>query len=188
MRTYAAKHADNWYKYINGARGRGLANGDLYLVTGCEKARSWGMASYQTVREEFGLTFKPTARVGTTDELYRWSGTPGRKNPAKRKSYDPASANHPVNQTTFIHGWSISLPTGLWGRLFGTVETSSIVDFQSRMNPTGGSCPSSSQGSSFSWSWSLFGGGGPTGGKRHAKEHEGVVLADFSPIAMVPHL
>ncbi|KAJ7835965.1 hypothetical protein B0H13DRAFT_1516610, partial [Mycena leptocephala] len=46
MRTYAAKHADSWYTYINGARGRGLENGDLYLVTGCEKARSWGIASY----------------------------------------------------------------------------------------------------------------------------------------------
>ncbi|KAJ7908190.1 hypothetical protein B0H13DRAFT_1479018, partial [Mycena leptocephala] len=46
MRAYAAKHAESWYKYVNGPRGRGLANGDLYLVTGCEKARSWGMASY----------------------------------------------------------------------------------------------------------------------------------------------
>ncbi|KAJ6588079.1 hypothetical protein B0H19DRAFT_904730, partial [Mycena capillaripes] len=41
MRTYAAKHAATWYKHIKGPRGRELANGDLYLVTGCEKARSW---------------------------------------------------------------------------------------------------------------------------------------------------
>ncbi|KAJ6545280.1 hypothetical protein B0H19DRAFT_907929, partial [Mycena capillaripes] len=41
MRTYAIKYADSWYRYVNGTRGRELGNGDLYLVTGCEKARSW---------------------------------------------------------------------------------------------------------------------------------------------------
>ncbi|KAJ7916968.1 hypothetical protein B0H13DRAFT_1468725, partial [Mycena leptocephala] len=41
VRTYVATHAEDWYKYINGARGRGLANGSLYLVTGWEKAQSW---------------------------------------------------------------------------------------------------------------------------------------------------
>ncbi|KAJ7875184.1 hypothetical protein B0H14DRAFT_2279279, partial [Mycena olivaceomarginata] len=37
IREYAAAHAESWYKYINGPRGRGLANGSLYLVTGWEK-------------------------------------------------------------------------------------------------------------------------------------------------------
>ncbi|KAF8134175.1 hypothetical protein K438DRAFT_1541018, partial [Mycena galopus ATCC 62051] len=41
MRTFATKHAASWYKYINGPRGRELANGELYLVTGFEKAQSW---------------------------------------------------------------------------------------------------------------------------------------------------
>ncbi|KAJ7471386.1 hypothetical protein B0H11DRAFT_2433262, partial [Mycena galericulata] len=46
MRRYAAANADSWYKYANGPRGRGLTNGSLYLVTGCEKSRSWGMAAF----------------------------------------------------------------------------------------------------------------------------------------------
>ncbi|KAJ7868187.1 hypothetical protein B0H13DRAFT_2202767, partial [Mycena leptocephala] len=33
LRSYVATHAENWYKYVNGARGRGLTNGSLYLVT-----------------------------------------------------------------------------------------------------------------------------------------------------------
>ncbi|KAJ7686067.1 hypothetical protein B0H17DRAFT_907284, partial [Mycena rosella] len=59
MRRYASEHAESWYKYINGARGRGLANGSLYLVTGCEKSRSWGMAAFQDVTTEptFQLSF-----------------------------------------------------------------------------------------------------------------------------------
>ncbi|KAJ7708866.1 hypothetical protein B0H17DRAFT_971465, partial [Mycena rosella] len=46
VRQYAAQNAESWYRYINGARGRGLGNGSLYLVTGCEKTQSWGMASF----------------------------------------------------------------------------------------------------------------------------------------------
>ncbi|KAJ7285279.1 hypothetical protein C8J57DRAFT_970135, partial [Mycena rebaudengoi] len=49
MRRYAAQYAESWYKYVNGVRGRGLANGGLYLITGCEKTKSWGIASFQNV-------------------------------------------------------------------------------------------------------------------------------------------
>ncbi|KAJ7672372.1 hypothetical protein DFH06DRAFT_91349 [Mycena polygramma] len=185
MRTYAAKHADSWYRYINGARGRGLSNGDLYLVTGCEKARSWGMASYCTFREEFELSFKPTARPGSTYTPYRWSGIHGRRNSAKKKSHDPISTNDPVNQTIFLHGLSISLGTGLWRRLFGTVtvETSSIADFRLKMNASG-SAPTDSQGSWFSWSWNIL-GGSTTGAKRHAGENGDIIFSNRSPIAKV---
>ncbi|KAJ7862723.1 hypothetical protein B0H13DRAFT_1638528, partial [Mycena leptocephala] len=189
MRAYAAKHASSWYKYVNGTRGRGLENGDLYLITGCEKVQSWGMASYHTSREEFYISFKPTTGSGTPYKPYHWSGTPGQRNPSRKKSHDPPSPNAPVNQTIFLHGWAISLPTGLWGKLFGTVETSSIVDFQSRsrLNSTGGSSLASSL-SSFSWSLNLFGGGGATGGNHHATRNGDGVLSDFSPTARVPHL
>ncbi|KAJ6514557.1 hypothetical protein DFH09DRAFT_258354 [Mycena vulgaris] len=53
MRQYAAKNAESWYRYVNGpARGRELVNGSLYLVTGCEKSLSWGMASFQDIRAQ----------------------------------------------------------------------------------------------------------------------------------------
>ncbi|KAJ6594817.1 hypothetical protein B0H19DRAFT_919359, partial [Mycena capillaripes] len=181
LRAYAAKHADSWYRYINGSRGRGLTNGDLYLVTSCEKARSWGMSSYSAVREEFELKFKPTIRPDATYSPYRWSGISGRKNPAKGKSLDPDSTNGSINQTTFMHGWSISLPTGLWGRLFGAVETSSIVDFQSQLNAPdrSGFSTGSSVGSLFSFSW--LRGSGATGGKRHAGQYGAVVYRSYLP-------
>ncbi|KAJ7654144.1 hypothetical protein DFH06DRAFT_948240, partial [Mycena polygramma] len=108
MRAYAAQNADAWYKYIKGTRGRQLANGDLHLVTGWEKTRSWGMASYHTVRQQFQLLFKPTTAVGAIYQPYRWGGIHGQVNPSRNKSYDPPVANDPGNQTIFIHGWSIS--------------------------------------------------------------------------------
>ncbi|KAJ7603707.1 hypothetical protein DFH06DRAFT_328593 [Mycena polygramma] len=184
MRTYAAKYADSWYEYINGPRGRGLMNGDLYLVTGCEKTRSWGMASYHTVDEQFRLFFKPTTVAGgATYNPYCWCGIHGQTNPSRRKSHDPPFTNDPGNQTTFIHGWSISLPTGLWGRLFGKVQTVPIVDFQSLLHPPGGFSAAGSQGSLVSWAFDFFAGRGESKGKQHADGD--AVLSDLAPHSMV---
>ncbi|KAJ7887850.1 hypothetical protein B0H14DRAFT_2562619 [Mycena olivaceomarginata] len=46
MREYAAKNAESWYKYLNGTKGFELMNGSLLLITGCENAKSWGMAMF----------------------------------------------------------------------------------------------------------------------------------------------
>ncbi|KAJ7810745.1 hypothetical protein B0H13DRAFT_2475895, partial [Mycena leptocephala] len=115
LRRYAAAHAESWFKYINGPRGRGL-DGSLYLVTGCEKAPSWGLASFHTAENAFQLSFKPTAGAGG----YRWRG-----NPARKRYHDP-SPMHDLNQTIFIHGLSISLGTGIWARMFETVQIREI--------------------------------------------------------------
>ncbi|KAJ7745732.1 hypothetical protein B0H16DRAFT_971951 [Mycena metata] len=164
LREYAAFHAESWYKYINGTGGRGLQNGSLYLVTGCEKAHSWGMASFYGTSDEFQLKFSQMP----TSNRYRWRGVQG---------------SAPSNQTTFIHGLSISLGVGIWGKLFGTkVGIREIVE--SRLGGANGygnmSQPSGS--SSFSWSLGLFGGGRSTGGKSYAGENRNVVLSDFPPV------
>ncbi|KAJ7611983.1 hypothetical protein DFH06DRAFT_1109613, partial [Mycena polygramma] len=100
MREYAAAHAESWYRYVNGPRGRRLPTdkGLLYLVTGWEKAPSWGMAAFHSLTNDsdFELRFKPSTRDGLTGQ-YRWSG-----NPAEKKSYDPSGGGGPLNQTTFI--------------------------------------------------------------------------------------
>ncbi|KAF5375324.1 hypothetical protein D9757_009659 [Collybiopsis confluens] len=48
--NYTADYAQSWYDYVNGDRAQGgLSRGvhkGLYLVTGCDKARAWGVASF----------------------------------------------------------------------------------------------------------------------------------------------
>jgi hypothetical protein len=176
MREYAAANAESWYRYINGPRGRGLANGLLYLVTGWEKAQSWGMASFYSVSNELQLAFRPTRKANSPPQ-YRWSG-----NPAQKKSYDPSPiSDRPLNQTTFIHGLSISLGTTIFGRLFGTVGIREIVE--SQLGSARGTSMSPSQGSSL-FAWTLrFLGGGATGGKQYVGQNGPVLLSDLSPIS-----
>ncbi|KAJ7707393.1 hypothetical protein B0H17DRAFT_1000475, partial [Mycena rosella] len=186
VRRYAAEHAESWYSYINGARGRGLPNGSLYLVTGCEKSQSWGMASFNNVREEFQLTYKPTPGTDSSPYNYHWRGIHARKNPTHHKTYDPQSGGR-LNQTTFIHGLSISLATGIWGRLFGNVKICPIMESLGPGNNKGGVHGSPSQGSSI-FSWSLSALGGPqAGSKHHASSSGGVELSDLSPVSKIFH-
>ncbi|KAJ7364381.1 hypothetical protein DFH08DRAFT_1016731, partial [Mycena albidolilacea] len=110
MRQYAGKHAESWYKHVNGTtlsggRGRGLVNGSLYLVTGCEKAESWGIATFHDVpgQNEFQLSFAPT-RDAAHGHRYRWHAPY-----CRHKHADPPPLDgSPLNQTTFIHAFAIS--------------------------------------------------------------------------------
>lgn len=57
---FAAECARSWYTYVNGPLARGAHNGSLYLVTGCDKARAWGVASFVDARPgSVSLDFVP---------------------------------------------------------------------------------------------------------------------------------
>ncbi|KAJ6506267.1 hypothetical protein C8R47DRAFT_1209458 [Mycena vitilis] len=175
MREYAAAHAESWYKHVNGRRGRQLANGLLYLVTGWEKAQTWGMASFHSVTNNLQLVFKPTAR-GNSPRQYRWSG-----NPAEKKCYDGLPINNaPMNQTTFIHGFSILLGTTVWGRLLRTVEIRDINNVELRSS---GSKLSATPGFARVSSLLNFFGGGTSGGTQHGN----IVLSGSDAIAEILH-
>ncbi|KAJ6512915.1 hypothetical protein C8R45DRAFT_812510 [Mycena sanguinolenta] len=185
MRHYATRHAERWYKHVNEARGRGLVNGSLYLVTGCEKAKSWGMASFCGVslpsRNEFQLSFRPTdAEAGR----YRWKAPNCRHKHADLPAVDGTT----LNQTTFIHAFTISLSETIWGSLFGRVEISQLVGGSIFPEKSGRGFIPYGQGTSFIWSF--FGGShGTTGGGKQcsagAPTHENVSLSQASPIAPV---
>ncbi|KAF7374473.1 Pleiotropic drug resistance ABC transporter protein [Mycena sanguinolenta] len=162
MRRYAAKHAERWYKYVNGTRGRGLVNGNLYLVTGCEKPQSWGMASFHSVslQNEFQLSFRPTADADN-GYRYRWRGIYC----CRKQADSPLEDGTPLNQTTFIHAFAISVGEGIWEKLFGT-EVCQLVDSSTFLDKSGRSfVPYGSQGSSLLWSL-FFGNGTFSGGKQ----------------------
>jgi hypothetical protein len=174
LKTYAATHAESWFEYVIRQRGRQL-NGPLYLITGWEKATSWGIASFHSANRAFELSFKPT----TEANHYRWSGNLGQD-----KYYDPLMADKtPGNQTMFIHGFSISLRTGILAGLLSTVQIRENDYTESELGSTGGHSMSSVQGLSLSsWAHSLFGGGAATGGN-YTRQRGDVILQDLPPIS-----
>ncbi|KAJ7774430.1 hypothetical protein B0H14DRAFT_3588388 [Mycena olivaceomarginata] len=103
----------SWYKYVRETRGRKLQNGSLLLITGCEKARSWGIASFHhlSLQHKFQLFFKPTTNA-ESGYKYRWEGY-------HKQADSPPAEETPLNQTTFIHGFTISLAENIWERSFG---------------------------------------------------------------------
>ncbi|KAJ6512786.1 hypothetical protein C8R45DRAFT_327288 [Mycena sanguinolenta] len=164
VRRYAAKYAESWYKYINVARGRGLANGNLYLITGCEKAKSWGMATFHDVslQTNFQLSFRPT-RSEDEGYRYRWQGTH-----CHRKHADSPPDGTLVNQTTFIHGFAISVGERIWEKLFGVEVCQPVDDPSTFLENSGRSfIPYGTQGSSFLRSLFL-GNGASSGGKQYS--------------------
>ncbi|KAF7366786.1 hypothetical protein MSAN_00936900 [Mycena sanguinolenta] len=183
VRDYAARHAETWYEYANGTRGRELVNGSLYLVTGWEKAESWGMASFRDAslkNELFKLSFKPTKDAPIYE--YRWN-----RSHCPRKQAD--SKGTPLNQTTFIHAFAISVCEGIWGKLFG-IKVCQPVDSSTLAALSGRSfVPHGSHGSSTIWSF-FFGNGGNSGGKQCAEgasPPSNSLVTDAFPIPKIVH-
>ncbi|KAK7033461.1 hypothetical protein R3P38DRAFT_795399 [Favolaschia claudopus] len=187
MRRYAAKNAESWYKYVNQTRGRGLVNGALYLVTGWEKAKSWGMATFQDVslRSEFQIAFSPTTDV-ENGYRYRWDGAY-----FHNKHVDPPLSADPLNQTTFIHAFAISVCSGIWGKLFGA-ETCQLVDSSTFTDSSGRSFIPFGSSSGSSSIWSFFGGNftSSSGGRQNtaqgSPDGNGIVSTAF-PVPMAVH-
>ncbi|KAJ6520881.1 hypothetical protein DFH09DRAFT_225077 [Mycena vulgaris] len=178
------KNAESWYRHINAPEGRGrqLMNGFLYLITGCEKSQSWGSASFQNVAPDFQLSFKPNANTNTGYN-YRWRrGTPARTKQFMNPTPDQENL---TNQTLFLHGFSISLGEGLWGKLFGDVSVEQITDSYLK-NPHSTSVPFSSRGSS---AFGVFGflRGNSSGGRDNIDHHADDEV-NISEIAATPNV
>jgi hypothetical protein len=124
------KNAESWYRYVNGPRGREAANGSIYLVTGCDKGKSWGTAAFSNVSRSFSLNFNATAvATGNANYIYSWephSLAVTRAGPPI-EDFDDAQ-DRPLNQCIFIRGFRVTLSQGLWATIQEPVGLSMIVD------------------------------------------------------------
>ncbi|KAJ7697988.1 hypothetical protein B0H14DRAFT_2549274, partial [Mycena olivaceomarginata] len=128
VREYAQRYAKTWYAYLKRTKGLMVNNGSLYLITGCEKVMSWGMATYHSTwdTDEFQASFRPIQT--NANPQYQWMGN-GRF-PVQHQHYNrPSVNNHTSNQTVFIHGLSISLGVGIWNHLFNPVKVTTIEEY-----------------------------------------------------------
>ena len=141
VREYAAANARRWYEYINGPQGRGVRNGEVRLVVGCDKATSWGMAVLSGTSQRCQLKFKPLD--GQTSELpsrYAWeySGAavvkvgpdPQTIDELRSRDSDDSTQDGYLNQCLFLRTVNLTLSDEEWKKLsreIGGLEFDSTI-------------------------------------------------------------
>ena len=121
FREYAAANVANWYRFVNGPRGREAKNGDVRLVVGFDKTTSWGIATFanQTQQNSCLLKFGPSEG----DSAYTWSEYSGiadvRAGPDAdeidelRIDSDPPGVQF-ENQCLFVRTLNVTLADDVW--------------------------------------------------------------------------
>ena len=130
LRQYIATHAEDWYKFVNGPRGREAQNGDLHVVVGCDKTTSWGMATFanSSLSQEtnFRLKFSPLGEQQSqrnAGNKYMWehSGVaevrvgPGR---GENEELGETDSNRLQNQCLFLRTLNVTLSEKVWEEIF----------------------------------------------------------------------
>ena len=127
---YIATHAENWYKFVNGPRGREAQNGDLRVVVGCDKTTSWGMATFSNsslsrksnIRLKFSALVKQQSQRNAGNK-YMWEYSdvaevkvgPGR---GENEELGETDSNRLRNQCLFLRTLNVSLSEKVWEEIF----------------------------------------------------------------------
>ncbi|KAF8799351.1 hypothetical protein BYT27DRAFT_7217739 [Phlegmacium glaucopus] len=134
FRDYAAANIDDWYKFVNGPRGREAKNGNMRLVTGFDKTTSWGIATFsnQTRQHDFRLRFGPSEVTGltTSANTYAWeysgaaaevrAGPDSNENDELRRDSDPPDIQF-ENQCLFVRTLNITLADDVWVDIYSSL-------------------------------------------------------------------
>ena len=131
FRDFAAENAESWYRFVNGPCGRDIRNGELRLITGCDKTSSWGLAAYQNIQSEGDssdslgeplLRFRNTSDaddcVPRTPYCWEHEGTAEVKAGPEDMPGNGARAR---NQCTFIRSHTIMLSKAKWAGVQSTL-------------------------------------------------------------------
>jgi hypothetical protein len=124
----AIENAIRWYEHANGSSGFGrmASNRSLYLVTGCDKSPSWGVASFASSSQQCDVSLKFTISPiteGSAHATYSW------------ESWGPAAVGvSPIcsgltkkyNQSPFARGFKISIRQGPMSKLRRPVKLTMI--------------------------------------------------------------
>ena len=102
-------------------------NGSLYLVTGCDKTVSWGLASFSNSSGGNDMSLKATAAQiasGNASCSYTWETT----SPATVHSgpYHLPQEQRLQNQCVFVRGFRISIRSGTLAKFRGPLKLSPV--------------------------------------------------------------
>jgi hypothetical protein len=130
FREYANANVDDWYKFVNGPRGREAKNGDVRLVVGFDKTTSWGIATFanQTHQNTCRLKFAPAE--GDSASTYTWSeysgvadvraGPDSDENDELKRPSDAPDIQF-ENQCLFVRTLNITLADDAWADIHSSL-------------------------------------------------------------------
>src|ERR1700733_1380950 len=128
FRRHAIQNTLRWYQFVNSTLGREAPNGSLYLVTGCDKSTTWGIASVSGASGSSSLSLKAVAaQIAEARVSYSYSW----------ETHSPATVrvgpdlcdglDQLQNQCVFLRGFKMSVREGPMAALIGAAKLSSIV-------------------------------------------------------------
>jgi len=204
FREYAASNVANWYKFVNGPRGREAKNGDVRLVVGFDKTTSWGIATFANHAKQNNcrLKFGPTdgASLTTSACTYAWeysgvadvkAGPDSKENDELRRDTDPPDVQF-ENQCLFVRTLNVTLADDVWAGIhsnLGSVHADSQNSlYQTRhfdSNRPHSNNPGTSGGSKFLPSQGVQSATRKTAGSFHAVD----IVLDDNPAMFIsgPH-
>ncbi|KIM38021.1 hypothetical protein M413DRAFT_448063 [Hebeloma cylindrosporum] len=115
FRKYVAENATGWYKFVNEVGGRHAINGDLRIVIGWDKCRSWSR-----VLSSLATVHIPDNTMGTAGSVSRhgMTGTRGGKGVLSDTPVDSSEEGEIYqNQTLFLRTLNISVCDDIWSQL-----------------------------------------------------------------------
>jgi hypothetical protein len=153
FKNYLSVHAESWYKYINGARGREAKNGDVRLVIGCDKSATWGMAAFSNLTEHNALRLK-FKHIGESSlgRTYGWeysgmaevrAGPDAQEVEDLRMSEEVQRGVVYKNQCLFVETLNATLDKDIWNKLS---QESGLLSVQETTNAPSFSSTASTRG------------------------------------------
>ncbi|KAL1712111.1 hypothetical protein EV715DRAFT_297385 [Schizophyllum commune] len=120
--TQIRRHAKEWYEYVRETRGWKIDNGDLYLITGMDKALSWGALAFRDAQRSHEASFRFTTIAAASTGLrlqYQWrhlTSQSARQGPDARALICGVDGTPVENQCVFIRGYKIMIRREFWPR------------------------------------------------------------------------
>ena len=104
----------HWYRYAMDVRGRDVENGDIRLVYACDKAASWGIATFSSVEgNTTSFVFNEKNDCPNGPHTYNWTCN-GSANTHMRVGPSVEEEAGVRNQCLFLQTWNVQLSATNW--------------------------------------------------------------------------
>ncbi|KAJ7183263.1 hypothetical protein C8R46DRAFT_512010, partial [Mycena filopes] len=106
--TYILRNFPQWYDFANAVLFRGVKNGEIMLVTGCDKTMEWSSAVFDERCKDAGISLQAQGAIPGLSASVTFSGKWDTTSSIQHRSGPIQDCDPPkVDQTIFIRGYKI---------------------------------------------------------------------------------